>query len=169
MSAIVGLLTVVSVAGCSSSSKEPSSGIPASSVTHDSRLPAGWARYSYGALSVGAPADWKVITWDAPLANNAVSETMTSTVQASTGNLAPSPPTNAVSISCGRGQASHLFSEPGPGKLVGGKSLHYMWSAQLVYLQGDSWQALVSVPAQTIPTSLATQLLDTVEPTGKAC
>lgn len=169
VSAVVGLLIAVSVVGCSSSSNEPSSGFPASSVSRDLRLPAGWARYSYGALSVGAPAHWKVITWDAPPANNTVSETTTSVVHASTGNLPRYPPTNEVSISCGRGQASHLFSEPGPGRLVGWRSLHYMWSAGLVYLQGDSWQALVFVSAQTVPKSLTAQLLDTVEPTGKAC
>jgi hypothetical protein len=167
--AMVGFLTLVSVAGCSSASKEPSSGGPASRVSHDSRLPAGWVRYSYGALSVGAPSDWKVVSWVAPPANNTVSETTTSTVQVSAGNPPPNPPTNEVSISCGRGQVSHMFSEPGPGTFVDWKSLHYMRSARLVYLQGDSWQGLVSVPAQTIPPSLATRLLDTVEPTGKAC
>lgn len=28
--------------------------------TSDSHLPAGWARFSYGSLSVGAPSGWKV-------------------------------------------------------------------------------------------------------------
>lgn len=147
---------------------------PLSLKTKDARLPAGWARFSYGSLSVGAPATWRVSSTPWPSCSlpppHVVGEYTTDTVTTSACGSGPAgegPTVEAVSIVCWRGKAKRIFSGPGPTVTVNGKTLHQ--DQTRVYLQGNGWEGAVELADPFGSPRLGAAILSTVEPTGKSC
>lgn len=172
ISAVVVCLAV-GLTGCTSHSGGKSAGPePSSAKTSDSHLPAGWARFSYGSLSVGAPAGWKVSS--APLfcgsPPNTVNEYTLSTLRAtSCPAYGPGSPTvEAVAIECLRGQAADLYSSTSSTTVVKGKVLYRQDT--YVYQLGNGWEGVVLLPVNFGPLpTLGAEILATVQPTGKPC
>jgi hypothetical protein len=142
------------------------------SITTDSRLPAGWVRYSYGALSVGAPRGWTVYNF-IPLCpsgpGTGVDEfTETTRMGASCGR-----PYNGIStviaLGCLEGIAVGQFERgsPSDSTRVDGRLL-YRSSIQ-VSLRGSGWEATCFLLYGFSPPGLGREILGTVEPTGRSC
>jgi hypothetical protein len=153
--------------GCASHAVQP-----VTLKTKDVRLPAGWARFSYGSLSVGAPATWTVRStpWrncSLPPQHTVTEDTDTTVRISSCGAGSTSTTVQAVAIECLRGKANGLYYGPGPTVTVNGETLHKRES--MVYLQGDGWEGTVSLSDYFGPPSLGAAILTTVEPTGRPC
>lgn len=140
--------------------------------TSDSRLPAGWARFSYGSLSVGAPSGWKVRS--APLScgspPNTVNEYTLNTLRStSCPSFGPGSPTvEAVVIECLRGKAGRLYSGTSSTTVVEGRVLYRQDT--YVYQLGRGSEGVVFLPMNFGPLpTLGAEILATVEPTGKPC
>lgn len=170
---VAATLLLTGPLGACSSPSGVSTHKPVAEQTTDPRLPAGWARFSYGALSVGAPANWKVSS--APLfcgsPPSTVTETTSDSLRAtSCPSFGPdSPRVQAVAIECLRGGANGLFRDSGPGTSMAGGVLHTYGGGTAVYLQGSRWEGVVLLPMNFGPASLGNQILGTVEPTGRPC
>jgi hypothetical protein len=155
------------LSACSSSSA-PS---PVAATAPDRTLPSGWIRYSYGSLSVGAPASWKVS--GTPLFCGSPPHTVTeSTLYSLTATSCPamtpqSPRVSAVAIMCLRGKANRADSGPASPVVVNGHMLQR--TDDLVSLQGSGSKGEVVLPENFGPSSLAPMILATVAPTGRAC
>lgn len=172
ISAVVVCLAV-GLTSCASHSGGKTAGPePPSAKTSDTHLPDGWARFSYGSLSVGAPAGWKVSS--APLfcgsPPNTVNEYTLSTLRpTSCPSYGPDSPTvEAVAIECLRGQAGRLYSGTSSTTVVEGKVLYRQDT--YVYQLGSGWEGVVLLPMNFGPLStLGTEILATVKPTGRPC
>lgn len=165
------VLVVGTLAGCSSHSGGGVAPSPVSLKATDPHLPAGWARFSYGSLSVGAPAGWKVNS--TPLFCGSPPKTvseykLTSVTATSCPSFGPASPTaEAVAIECLLGKANGLYSGLTPTTTVDGEVLHR--EGTFVYLQGSGWEGVVLLPMNFGPPALGSTILATVEPTGKPC
>lgn len=165
-----GVMTfaVAAVLSACSSSHAPS---PVAVTAPDRTLPSGWIRYSYGSLSVGAPASWKVS--GTPLfcgspPNTVTESTLYSLTATSCPAMTPQTPTvSAVAIICLRGKANRADSGPASTIVVDGRALQR--TADLVYLQGTGSEGEVVLPVNFGPPSLGPTILATVAPTGRAC
>ena len=167
LSLVLGLTGCTSRSGAGNAAPQP-----ASLKTSDPRLPTGWARFAYGALSVGAPSGWAISS--APLfcgsPPNVVNEYTLSAVRAaSCPAYGPESPTvEAVAIECLRGQASRLYSSTSSTTIIDRRVLYREDS--YVYLHGNGWEGVVLLPINFSPGStLGAEILSTVEPSGKPC
>jgi hypothetical protein len=166
----------VLLVGCSSGSGKGStnrgtlSPTIAAAVHSSTHLPHGWKRFSYGSLSVGAPATWKVSRARppncGPRPSNTVSEYTVTTVEVSN---CPDIPANtstppAISIECLRGAANGLFSGSATTTVAGRTTLHH--NGLVVWLPGRGWEGAVVLPNNA---TLGRVMLATVEPTVKPC
>ncbi len=170
----VTFAAAVLLVGCSTGSGKQSTNRGAFSPTTSAvvdlstRLPHGWKRFSYGSLSVGAPATWKVSTARPPNCGPRPSNTVTE-YTATTVEVSSCPDTSgndsvpAVSIECLRGAANGLFS--GSATTIAGRAtLHH--SGVVVWLRGRGWEGVVTLPDNA---TLGRVMLATVKPTGKPC
>jgi hypothetical protein len=166
------------LSACSGSHRDAqprTSSPPVSAVLKSTQepLPTGWTRFSYGSLSVRAPKTWKVSP--APLPNcaapppNSVSEYTLTRVTASNcpAEIGDVPTVAAIAIECLRGAANGLYSGSATSTVVRGTTLAR--SGTLVWLQGASWEGVVTLADNFAPASLGRAILATVEPTGRPC
>jgi hypothetical protein len=145
---------------------------PPSSASHArAPLPAGWARFSYGPLTVAAPRGWKV-QHDVPPScvgppPNTVSEyTLSEDVLSSCPSRDSSPPLVGIDIVCLVDAANGTFTGA-PWKVARGATLRRS-GLGIVLLQSSRWESMVVLDGDT-PASLGRAILGTVEPTGKEC
>lgn len=172
ISAVV-VCVAVGLTGCASHSGGRNAGSePSSARTSDPHLPPGWARFSYGSLSVGAPGGWKVSS--SPLICGSPPHTVSEyTVSALRSTACPSygpggQSVEAVAIECLRAQAGRLYSGTSSTTVVEGKVLYRQDT--YVYEPGDGWEGVVLLPVNFGPLStLGAEILATVRPTGNPC
>jgi hypothetical protein len=173
---VVVLAAVVTACGGSHRDAQPrtsSAPVSAALALIQAPLPAGWARFSYGSLSVAAPKTWKVSR--VPLANcaapspNSVSEYTVTRVTASScpAESGDVPTVAAIAIECLRGAANGLYSGSATTTVVRGATLSRIDTR--VWLQSGSWEGVVFLAENFGPASLGRAILATVEPTGRPC
>ena len=166
---------------------DPSISSPSTSVrlaTAVAPLPSGWKRYSYGALSVGAPETWSVrvgrdgLSCLVGIPEYTVTEwTQTQLVpqscpaMPSRTNGAPAAP--GVQISCVRAEALRVELELSRDKRITGststtvvRGRTLVRGADSIWLRGPGWAAAVAAAG---PRGLVQAMLATVQPTGRAC
>jgi hypothetical protein len=172
------VLLAAMVTACSGSRRDarprtPSPPVSAALNSTQTQLPAGWARFSYGSLSAGAPKTWKVSPTPLPNcaapAPNSVSEYTLTRVTASScpAEIGDVATVAAIAIECLRGAANGLYSGAATTTVVRGATLSR--SGTLVSFQGASWEGVVTLADNFAPASLGRAILATVEPTGRPC
>lgn len=164
---LVCALPMILLGGCSAHSRTSA---PHSGVANDASLPRGWMRYSYGSLSVGAPATWKIDTLRPSICASPPDQTVSEFTDSSTSSVScpaglGGRPIQAVELSCLVGQANQSYSGAAT-TTVNGQSLGR--SGNVVYLQGDGSEGIVSLPEPFDP-ALDDEILGTVAPTGHRC
>lgn len=139
-------LLVLALASCSAGPHHTAKShaiSPVSRMSTDPKLPAGWTRFSYGSLSVGAPRMWTIRR--APLHNcfapppHTVSEYTTTTLTESScpsEHAGPPWPPTAVAIACFGAKANGVFGGSATTMIVHGTTLSR--SGDVVWLQGRS-------------------------------
>lgn len=153
----------VVVAACSSP--------PMASIGIDKALPAGWVRYSYGALSVGAPRGWNIYNY-VPLCppaggtTDVVIEFTERTPEAASCAYSPGP-SRVIALGCLLGPARRAFGSPPQTIRVQRKTFHR--SSTEVTLEGSDWEAVFLLLPGFLPSGLGQQILNTVKPTGRSC
>lgn len=159
------LIALIVLNGCSSP--------PMASVKVDKHLPPGWVRYSYGALSVGAPRGWTIYRY-VPLCPPAVGTTgvveFTETTPEAASCAAPGTGTSRViALGCLTGEAIGQFPIGSPSETTvdGGRLIRK--SATQASLRGDGWEARFLLLQGFSPPSLGQEILSTVKPTGRSC
>ena len=165
--AVAALLSAaVDLSGCSSQ--------PMASVRTDKNLPNGWVRYSYGALSVGAPRGWKIQSYiplcpPVPGTTAVVEFTETTPVAASCASGPGIGGSRVIALGCLTGQALGQFAIGSSSEttFVGGHLLRR--SSTQVSLKGHDWEAIFLLLPGFSPSALGQQILATVKPTGRSC
>ena len=161
--ALVALVCSAILAGCSSQ--------PMASIKSDKTLPAGWVRYSYGALSVGAPRGWRIYSY-VPLCppphgtNDVVIEFTETTPEAASCAYSPGP-SRVIALGCLIGPAMGEFGSPSQTTRVQGRLLHRS-DTEITY-PGSGWKAVFLLLPGFSPTGLGEEIMSTVKPTGRSC
>lgn len=143
---------------------------PGAPVAAANDVPAGWMRYSYGALSVAAPATWKLNRTEPancfPPGPQTITEWTASKPEMSACGSGPIniPPPPSVTISCFVGKLKHLYYGGPAVATVSGVKLY--GGNNLLYVQDTDSETMVSA---TGTDAMTRQILATVQPSNGHC
>lgn len=147
---------------------------PVASTTTDRALPSGWVRYSYGALSVGAPRGWPTYSYvplcpPSPGTTAIVEFTETTAEAASCAVLPENGTSRVIALGCLTGAALGQFAigSPSDTAVVAGRLLRR--SDTQMSLRGNGWEATFMLLPGFAPPGLGQEILGTVRPTGRPC